>query len=169
MLSPSTCHYSCRTATLSSLTAAAADEAWAVGGGAGDNDDPNDAAARPALLGLPHLTDADADAAAAALQRRVEAAGVGVAGRTADGAATAAARAVRLFGRPGPKSDWADGLVVALDLLARARRERLEGDKRVKGLRMTLVSNFVGQVRGAGAVLGGRFCGAGAGTGVGAR
>ncbi|KAG2446263.1 hypothetical protein HXX76_000853 [Chlamydomonas incerta] len=124
-----------------------ADEAWHVGGsaGAGEEGDGDAAAAGPARLGLPHLTDAEADAAAAALQRHVEAAGVGVAGRSADGAATAAGRAVRLFGRPGPRSDWADGLVVALDLLARARRERFAADKRVKGLRLTLVSNFVGQ------------------------
>ncbi|GLI68645.1 hypothetical protein VaNZ11_013116, partial [Volvox africanus] len=82
--------------------------------------------------------------AEASLLGRVEAAGLG--GRDA---AAACGRAVRLFGAPGPKSDWADGLVVAMDVLASALGERFDTSKKEANklgqLKIMLVSNLLGQ------------------------
>ncbi|GLC36026.1 hypothetical protein PLESTB_000530600 [Pleodorina starrii] len=85
-------------------------------------------------------------AAAAALLARVEAAGL-----ACGDAAAACGRAARLFGPPGPKADWADGLVVALDLVASALEERFNPtvDRREAAklgvVRVVLVSNLLGQ------------------------
>ncbi|EFJ44811.1 hypothetical protein VOLCADRAFT_118635 [Volvox carteri f. nagariensis] len=109
-----------------------------------------EAAATCAAASPDHPAEAaDAEAAAeVALLARVEAAGL-AGGRDAAAEAAAVGRAARVFGPPGPKSDWADGLVVALDLLASALDERFERDKKEAGklgqLRVLLVSNLVGE------------------------
>ncbi|KAG2497834.1 hypothetical protein HYH03_004104 [Edaphochlamys debaryana] len=95
------------------------------------------------------MADAAVEAAAEAIAAAAASAGFGGSGAEA---AAAAARAVRLFGPPAGRADWVDGLVVALDLLARAVQERFDGSGksiggggRLGSLRMLLVSNLLAE------------------------
>ncbi|GFR41521.1 hypothetical protein Agub_g2217 [Astrephomene gubernaculifera] len=96
-----------------------------------------------------HDASTAATAAAAAeeeaeeLLARLEAAGLTC------GDAACMVRALRLFGPAGPRADWGDGLVVGLDVLASALKERFQRGQPEAGkqgaVRAVLVSNMLAE------------------------